>query len=190
MHEIKDFFSTSLWVTSTFPLNRSPCNFPDLTSLIVAFIVFPKYIPDLYVFLISVRIEFFSSPPSGCATLPSVQLATRSFSRGTNSPHGDFPDETRYSQFRLTVAGIGRQRPHPFCSLSTNRFHVSPRSFHISRISRLISRFKFNFCFFVSFVALDQLANQIKWPSNRLVTVKSFPRTENHFNEKCNFSKR
>lgn len=41
-----------------------PCNFPDLTSLIVAFIVFPKYIPDLYVFLISVRIEFFPSPPS------------------------------------------------------------------------------------------------------------------------------
>lgn len=126
-----------------------PCNFPDLTSLIVAFIVFPKYIPDLYVFLISVRIEFFANPPFG-TTLPSVQLATRSFSRGTNSPHGDFPDETRYSQFRPTVAGIERQRPHPFCSLSTNRFHVSPRSFHISRISRLISRFKFNFCFFVS----------------------------------------
>lgn len=169
---------------STFPMNHAIF----LTSLIAALIVFPKYIPDLYVFLIRV---FGSSSPPTCPSvvpLPSVQLTTRSFSRGTNSPHGDFLDETRYSQFRLTVAGIERQRPHPFCSLPPIDF-TSLLDLLTSREYRLVSRFKLNFFyFFVSFAAqlvlLDQLANEIKWPSNRLVIVKPFLKTD-HFNKKC-----
>lgn len=112
--------------------------------------------------------------------LSSVQLATRSFSRGTNSPHGDLPDETRYSQFRLTVAGIERQRPRSFCSLPPIDF-TSLLDLLTSREYRLISRFKLNFfCFVVSF-----MQNEIKWLSNRLVIVKPFPK--HHFNKKCIF---
>lgn len=95
MHEIKDFFFIS---PSDVNVPYEPCNFPDLTSLIVAFIVLPKYIPDLYVFLISVRIEFFPGPPSGCAT-PLFNLPRDRFPAGRIRRMGTSPTKLDIRNF-------------------------------------------------------------------------------------------
>lgn len=166
--DIKDFFSLSLQVTSTFPMNHAI--FLTWPGLIVAFIVFPKYVPDLYVFLISVRIKFFPHPPfrSTCQAIvfPRDEFAARGLPR-RNSIFAISPDCRRNREAENLI---------PFVLYPPIDFTSLLDLFTSREISRLISRFKLNFCFFVSFVALDQLANEIKWPSNRLVIAKSFPK--------------
>lgn len=130
-----------------------------LTGLIAALIVFPKYISDLYVFLISVRIEFSPSPTcSLCHYLP-FNLPGDRFPAGRICRMGTTPTKLDIRNFaRLSpesrVEGLAR----PFCSLPPID-STSPLDLLTSREYRLVS-LALNSISFVSSCLLPHSINQ------------------------------
>jgi len=161
-----------------------------LTDLTAVFIVFPKYTDLVCIFnqcsnRVHLRPARRSCHPAFRSTCHAI------LSRGTNSPCRDLSDETRYSQFRPTIAGIEKQR-----SLILF-FLISDRSLRLftasSRLASIVQPFPLNSISFVSFYVLCYARSTcvwnkvvVKWIRNRRTICEKSTSCK----QKYNFSKR
>lgn len=132
------FFSLQLdnWLEFFKPRNKEPSfscyrrHIIFLIGLIAALIIFLKYTDPICIFN-RVHLQFVhrSCHPAFRSTCRAI------LSRGTNSPRRDLPDETRYSQFRSTIAGIEKQRGFILLFLTGDWSPVSPQPSHALRAS-------------------------------------------------------